>query len=59
MKSSECTTCHIYHAPDPRVPAPLTASTVSFKQMLLGRGIRWAEGTGRALPLLRAGLAAA
>lgn len=37
MKTSECMTCHTYHAPDPRVAASLTASTVSFKQMLLGR----------------------
>jgi len=38
MKVSECTTCHVYHAPDLRAAAPVTASTVSFKQMLLGRG---------------------
>lgn len=36
MKTSECTTCHTYHAPDPRAAAPVTASTISFKQMLLG-----------------------
>ena len=34
-KSSECSTCHTYHAPDPRAPAPIAATT-SFKQMLLG-----------------------
>ena len=37
VKASECTTCHTYHAPDPRADGPATASTVSFKQMMLGQ----------------------
>ncbi len=37
MKASECTTCHTYHAPELQAAAPVTASSVSFKQMLLGR----------------------
>lgn len=37
MKASECTTCHTYHAPEPAVASPLTASNRLFKQMLLGR----------------------
>jgi hypothetical protein len=36
-KSSECMTCHTYHAPDPRVAAPATAARGSFKEMLLRR----------------------
>ena len=36
MKASDCTTCHAYHSPDPRPVPPATASTQSFKQMLLG-----------------------
>jgi hypothetical protein len=35
-KASECTTCHIYHAPDPQA-APPVGSAASFKQMLLAR----------------------
>jgi len=37
-KSSECMTCHTYHAPEPSLSAPVTALNVSFKQMLLGSG---------------------
>jgi len=37
-KSSECMTCHTYHAPDSRSAAPATAARGSFKQMLLGGG---------------------
>jgi hypothetical protein len=33
-KANECSTCHLYHSPDQEI-APLTASNVSFKQMLL------------------------
>jgi len=36
MKASECITCHTYHAPDPRAAAPVTASSITVKQMLLG-----------------------
>ncbi len=35
-KASECSTCHLYHSPDQEI-APLPASDVSFKQMLLER----------------------
>ena len=33
--SSECMTCHTYHAPGPQAAAPATAANVSFKQSLL------------------------
>ena len=33
QKASDCMVCHTYHSPD-QVAAPLTASSVSFKQML-------------------------
>ncbi|MFL6568098.1 MAG: cytochrome c3 family protein [Chthoniobacterales bacterium] len=35
-KASECMTCHIYHAPEQPLAAPVAVS-VSFKQMLLAR----------------------
>ncbi len=38
--ASQCTTCHVYHAPEPQVAAaaPTTAARgTTFKQMLLGR----------------------
>jgi hypothetical protein len=35
-KASECSTCHLYHSPDQPNTAAMRASTISFKQMLLG-----------------------
>jgi hypothetical protein len=34
-KASECATCHLYHSPDQSSTAPVTASTILLKQMLL------------------------
>jgi hypothetical protein len=34
--ASECSTCHLYHSPDQPNTVALRASTISFKQMLLG-----------------------
>jgi hypothetical protein len=35
-EASQCATCHLYHSPDQPNIAAKTASTISFKQMLLG-----------------------
>ncbi|MEO5720234.1 MAG: cytochrome c3 family protein [Chthoniobacterales bacterium] len=37
--SVECSTCHMYHAPDPREPSPGVGTAVSFKEMLLQRDV--------------------
>jgi hypothetical protein len=34
-KASECATCHLYHSPDQPGSAPVTASSVLCKEMLL------------------------
>ena len=46
-KASECATCHLYHSPDQPSTAPMTASTISLEQMLLGTSPSGVRGPPR------------